>query len=190
MLQYGLLHCGCPGLTDELMKYYTASAQRLNGLPFALRMILSLYLLVTLLGFAIATLKYAVRGFFISEGGKHYLGDGEIEMAKGLDFYVDTVHPHLFTVPLVLLVLCHLYQLCRGPQWLKNSLYLTAFGGLGLTFFLPWLLLWQPTWGSWVPWLILFGGLSLIVSGILLCVLSLVDLWSRSSSAEKHEAAD
>ncbi|MFQ5507592.1 MAG: hypothetical protein ACE5F1_22750, partial [Planctomycetota bacterium] len=115
------------------MRYYKGSGFRLARLPFGLRLVLTLYLLTTLLGFWVASLKYFERGLLGPEGIQdYYLGVEDPLLGtteKSFGFLVDVTHPHLFTIPLVLLVLCHLVQLCQWSQKLKNLLYVGAFSG-------------------------------------------------------------
>lgn len=163
------------------MRYYTGSGFRLARLPHGLRLILTLYLVITLLGFWVAGGKYVVRGLLGPEGiRKYYLGGGGDALLAGsgektVGFLIDVTHPHLFTVPLVLLVLCHLVQLCDWSQRLKNTLYLMAFGGLFLTFGLPWVMRFAPWAGAGIS----IGGASLLLSGSVMCVLPLRDLWRK-----------
>jgi len=174
------------------MRYYTGSGFRLARLPHGLRLILTLYLLITLLGFWVAGGKYVVRGLLGPDGiAKYYLGEatgGDALLTgsttKGVGFLIDVTHPHLFTVPLVLLVLCHLVQLCERSQRLKNVLYLMSFGGLFLTFGLPWVMRFAP----WAGIGISIGGSALLLSGSIMCVLPLRDLWRRLPAKDKTRA--
>jgi hypothetical protein len=85
---------------------------------------------------------------------------------------MDVTHPHVFTVPLVLMVLAHILQLCHYSQRLKNTLYLSSFFGFVLTFSVPWIVPWMPHGAVLIP----LGGMLLLLSGSLLCLLPLREL--------------
>ena len=170
------------------MKYYTGSRFRLGSLPGGLRLILVLYLSITLLGFWLAAAKYWFRGsasgkLFTASGSQTYYVDrwtmqdpllaGEADTP--IYWLIDMTHPHLFTIPIVLLVLCHLVQLCRGPQGFKSGLYLGAFGGLILTFGLPWFVGVLPLASILIP----LGGMLLVLSGTALCLWPLYELFAK-----------
>lgn len=179
------------------MKYYSGSRFRLGSLPGGLRLILVLYLVITLLGFWLAALKYWFRGsgegrLFSMAGSQQYYVDrwasqdpllaGEAD--SPIHWLIDMSHPHLFTIPIVLLVLCHLVQLCRGPQSLKSGLYIAAFGGLIATFGLPWLAQFLPAVAILIP----FGGILLVLSGTALCVWALYELFAKDPNQTSRAA--
>jgi len=173
------------------MKYYTGSRFRLGALPGGLRLILVLYLAITMLGFWLAAAKYWFRGastgkLFSPSGSRDYYVDrfatqdpllaGEADTP--IYWLIDMTHPHLFTIPIVLLVLCHLVQLCRGPQALKSSLYLAGFGGLILTFGLPWIAGSIPSLSILMP----LSGILLVIAGTGLCLWPLYELFAKDPS--------
>ncbi len=170
------------------MKYYTGSRFRLGALPGGLRLILLLYLVLTLLGFWLAAAKYWFRGassgeLFSAAGSRQYYVDrfaSQDPMLAGeadnpIYWLIDMSHPHLFTIPIVLLVLCHLVQLCRGPQSLKSAVYLGAFGGLMMTFGLPWLAILVPSVSILIP----LGGMLLVLCGTALCLWAFYELFAK-----------
>ncbi len=160
------------------MHYFNKGSKKLSSLSPGLRRILFFYLLSTLLAFWLSGMKYLLRGLLLPESiRKYYLGSGEDqllggEVGKSLSFLVDVTHPHLFTVPLVLMVLAHILQLCHYSQRLKNFVFLSAFTGFVLTFAGPWMVPLAPGMALLIP----VGGSLLLLAGTLLCLLSLLEL--------------
>ncbi|MEZ5988685.1 MAG: hypothetical protein R3F30_06100 [Planctomycetota bacterium] len=167
------------------MKYYHGSKARLGAMPLGLRIVLALYLVTTILGFGLSGAKYWFRGdrdgaLLRADGARAYYAerwDDQDALLAGdaagpTRWLVDATHPHLFTVPIVLLVLGHLVQLSRGPQALKSGLAVLAFASFLACFGLPWL---APTWPGLapaVPW----AGATLVLSGIGMSAWVLVEL--------------
>ncbi len=161
------------------MHYFNKGSKKLSHLSPGLRRILVFYLLSTLVAFWLSGMKYVLRGLLLPASiQRYYLGTGEDQLlggeaGKSLSFLVDVTHPHLFTVPLVLMVLAHILQLCPYSQRLKNGIYLTAFTGFVLTFGGPWVVRGLPSLAVLIP----IGGTLLLLGGSLLCVLPLRGLW-------------
>ena len=157
------------------MHYFNKGSKKLSHLSLGLRRILIFYLLSTLLAFWLSGMKYVLRGLLLPESIRsYYLGTGEDqllggEVGKSLSFLIDVTHPHLFTVPLVLMVLAHILQLCPYAQKLKNGIYLAAFTGFVLTFAGPWVVPVIPSLAVLIP----IGGTLLLLAGSLLCLLPL-----------------
>ncbi|HHI80349.1 MAG TPA: hypothetical protein ENK02_10250 [Planctomycetes bacterium] len=160
------------------MHYFNRGSKKLSSLSPGLRRILVFYLFSTLLAFWLSGLKYVLRGLLLPGSIRaYYLGTGEDQLlggeaGKSLSFLVDVTHPHLFTVPLVLMVLAHLLQLCAYRQRLKNTIYLSAFTGFVLTFAGPWIVPLAPGLALLIP----IGGTVLLLAGSLLCLLPLLSL--------------
>ena len=122
------------------MRYFTSSGFHISSLPTGLRIVLTLYLVANLFGLAVSSAKFlqrmdptpaSVTQYYQGEkGGKGeervILPGGEIE-GKSTRYLTDATHPHLFTVPLVLLVVAHLAHLTRVRQLFLGLLDLGAF---------------------------------------------------------------
>jgi hypothetical protein len=86
---------------------------------------------------------------------------------------VDIVHPHLFSVPIVLFILGHLLHLTRLPDGLKLTINVVAFASLLATFLLPFAVLDHP---GLAP-LLVVSGWALMGAFALLCAVPLYELW-------------
>ncbi len=164
------------------MKYYSGKPGIYAKMPGGLRLILALYLVSTVLGFWLSAAKYLARGLLTPSGvSEYYLGDPHADSLlgaaepKSVGFLIDVTHPHLFTVPIVLLILCHLVQLTTVHEILKRSLYLTAFVSMFVSFLSPWLLRFAPAMSIVAP----ISGIALLASGTLLSVIPLRELARR-----------
>ncbi|MHC4814798.1 MAG: hypothetical protein ACYTFN_17055, partial [Planctomycetota bacterium] len=166
------------------MRYFTTTGFHIASLPAGLKLVLSLYLIANLFGVVVSGAKFlqrmeptpsSVELYFQgeSEDADPMVIPGEGE-GKSVRYLTDTTHPHLFTVPLVLLVICHLAHLTRINQMLLGLLDLGAFVGFFLMFGAPWVLSLQPT--TFALLMILGGSLLTLCMG-LLCAIPLVAMW-------------
>lgn len=173
------------------MHYLTRQKLHLSLFHPLMKVLLSLYVLSVGAGLWVAALKYTDRAEWSAEGvGQHVHGSGgsaEDEALgspfAGLDStvregmsrreLVDIVHPHLFSIPVVLFILGHLLHLTRIPDWLKGAINITAFVSFGATFGLPFLVADQA---GLAP-LLYVSGWAMLVSFVLLCVIPLWETW-------------
>ena len=162
-----------------------------------MKVLLSLYILSVAAGVWVAGLKYADRADWTPEGAGIYVkgeanegadasepdpfGDPFGGTAEGVMAQeamsrrqlIDIVHPHLFTVPLVLFVLGHLLHLTRLPDVLKLTVNVVAFVSFAVTFGAPFAVDDPALLGS-----TLYGaGWAMLVSFGLLCVIPLWETW-------------
>ncbi len=70
---------------------------------------------------------------------------------------LEVTHFHLFTVPVFLLIICHLFMLCGMRRWLKLGMIATGLGSTVLHLIAPWLVYWGG--GAWAWTMPLSGGL-------------------------------
>jgi hypothetical protein len=165
------------------MRYFSSNGFQISSLPVGLKLVLSLYLVSSLFGLVVSSAKFlqrmdptpsSVERYYQGESSEvdpMIPGEGEGKSAR---YLTDTTHPHLFTVPLVLLVICHLAHLTRVNQMFLGLLDLGAFAGFFLMFGAPWVLSVQPT--TFALLMILGGSLLTLCMG-LLCVIPLVAMW-------------
>ena len=170
------------------MRYFTSTGFQISSLPVGLKIVLSLYLVSSLFGLVVSSAKFlqrmdptpsSVQTYFQGDGENvdpMIPGEGE---GKSIRYLTDTTHPHLFTVPLVLLVICHLAHLTRINQLFLGLLDLGAFTGFFLMFGAPWVLSVQPT--TFALLMILGGSLLTLCMG-LLCAIPLVAMWAPSQA--------
>ena len=143
------------------MHYLTRQRLHLSRFHPLMKVLLTLYVASVAAGVWVATLKYTDRADWTPHGAGTYVA-GEANDggdADELDVFgdplggtpegvmahealsrrqlVDIVHPHLFSVPLVLFVLGHLLHLTRLPDVLKLAINVGAFVSFGVTFGAP-----------------------------------------------------
>jgi hypothetical protein len=148
------------------VRYTLLPKMHLSRLPLPTRILLTCFVLSIGAALWVGSLKYTQRAEFSAAGARRYLhgeatgdslGDrssdgllpGEDLIEEGADGLeppaermtprrlVDVVHPHLFTVPIVLFVFLHLLILTRLPDGWKIALHLHAFAAFAATFGLP-----------------------------------------------------
>src|SRR5262249_35444331 len=98
---------------------------------------------------------------------------------------VDLTHPHVFEMPLLILVLCHFLMRTRLANWAKISTYFLSFGGVAGMLATPWLVRYLSI--KFAP-LMIVSAISLAVSSFALGVVPLWDMWipeKRKGVAER-----
>lgn len=174
------------------MHYLTRQRLHLSRFHPLMRTLLSLYVVSVLAAMWVATLKYTDRADWSAEGARLYIqgdaaaagdpfGDPFAGTPDGASEHpgmsrrqiIDVVHPHLFTVPIVLFILGHLLHLTRLPDVLKALLNVSVFAAALGTFLLP---LAVRERGGVAPALVGCG--SLMVGGVVLqCLILLYETW-------------
>ncbi|MCB9898939.1 MAG: hypothetical protein H6825_13120 [Planctomycetes bacterium] len=179
------------------MHYLTRQRLHLSRFHPLMKLLLSLYVLSVVGGLWVAGLKYSDRAEWTPRGAGAYVagepnvgaeaaaedpfgdpfgGTPDGVMAReGLSRrqLVDIAHPHLFTLPLVLFVLCHLAHLTRLPDVAKGALDVAAFVSFGATFGAPFVLDDPALLGP----VLYAAGTTLLVSCVLLCAIVLWETW-------------
>ena len=180
------------------MHYLTRQHLHLSRFHPLMKLLLTLYILSVAGGLWVASLKYTDRAEWSADGAARYVrgeanpavgaaqdqalfGDPLGGTEEGLMLHeplsrrqlVDIVHPHLFTVPLVIFLLGHLLHLTRLPDVLKGALNVAAFAAFCGTFLAPFALSDAATLGH----VIHLSGTLLLVSFALLCAIPLWELW-------------
>jgi hypothetical protein len=180
------------------MRYFASSSFHISSLAPGLKLVVSLYLLTVLMGLGFSAAKFmqrmdlttaSVESYYLGDGSDEELGifgDEEVgEPPKSNRFLVDVAHPHMFTVPLILLVICHLAHLSRINVAVLATLDIGAFFGFFSLFGVPWFLSAAP--GFFGPVMII-GGTLLTVCLSALCLIALVSMWWRRPRVSKSAA--
>ena len=106
---------------------------------------------------------------------------------KSLRYLVDTVHPHAFTVPVLLFILLHFLSLTRIPERWRIVFHLHAFASFLATFGLPFLI---ASHGSGA-WLFVVAGVNLFASFFFVTAILLYETWiGRAPTSEREESPD
>lgn len=177
------------------MRYTLSPKLHLSQLPLATRILLTSFLVSVIAALAVSCLKYSDRAEFTPTGAQRYWGgdpprpgdeaepllageeaiDGKTPRAlkKSTRQLVDLVHPHLFTVPIVLFILLHLLILTRVRDGWKIALIVHAFTAFAATFGLPFLI--AATRGGALAFIV--AGSNLLLSFAATCAILLFELW-------------
>lgn len=171
------------------MHYLTRQRLHLSLFHPLMKVLMSMYILSVGAGIWVAAMKYTDRGEWSAAGVGEYVhgasdpaddtfGDpfaGATGLAEGKSRreLIDIVHPHLFSVPVVLFILGHLLHLTRLSDVWKLTINVTAFASFLATFLLPFLLLDDTTLA---PVLYVTGWL-MMISFVALCVIPLFEMW-------------
>ena len=168
--------------------------QRLHLARFhpLMKVLLTLYIISVLAGLWVASLKYTDRATWSVDGVTDYVAGSE-ELADDDPFggvfaglegealfegktrreLVDIVHPHLFSIPILLFVLGHLLHLTNLRDGWKLGINVIAFTSMLTTFLLPFAVIEHR---GLAP--ILYGsGVAMFVSMLALCVIPLWEMW-------------
>lgn len=91
---------------------------------------------------------------------------------------LEVTHFHLFTIPVYVLVIAHLFLLAKIPVWLQNGGTALAIVSSGLHIAAPWLVRGRPG----ITWIMPVSGVTMMVTLGLMAVVATVDMWLPASS--------
>ncbi|XYH92592.1 hypothetical protein ACMHYB_32540 [Sorangium sp. So ce1128] len=97
---------------------------------------------------------------------------------------LEVTHFHLFSVPVYVLILAHLWLLARLPSWLHTAGVVAAVAASGLHIAAPWLIRGAPGAAALMP----ISGVAMLLSLGAMAVVSTVDMWLPRRS-RRGEAA-
>jgi hypothetical protein len=87
---------------------------------------------------------------------------------------LDITHPHVFEMPLIILVLCHFLMRTRLTNWAKVATYVLSFGGVAGMLATPWLVRYISI--KFAPVMIVSAA-ALGISALPLILVPLCDMW-------------
>jgi hypothetical protein len=90
---------------------------------------------------------------------------------------LEVTHFHLFSMPLYVLVLAHLWLLAKIPSWLQNAGVVLAVGTTGLHLAAPWLARGRPA----LAFLVGSSAASMLVVLAVIALWSMIDMWLPSA---------
>ncbi len=178
------------------MHYLTRQRLHLSRFHPLMKGLLTLYVISVALATCVAALKYSDRAEWSPRGAGVYVrGATQDGGAATLDAFgdplagtpegsalrpaltrrqlVDIVHPHLFTIPIILFILGHLLHLTRLPDALKLGVNATAFLAFFATFLAPLVVEDRAVLGP----LLFVSGTALLASLGAQCLVTLWELW-------------
>ena len=108
-----------------------------------IRLLYTLFIITLFAGFLFTIYwAHSTTGLSYSGIAKHYLGSDEtFGEPKSFRELAETTHFHFFTMPVVFLILCHVFYLTMAGQGLKMAMTILAFGGFAIDLASPWLIL-------------------------------------------------
>lgn len=118
---------------------------------------------------------YTMNGLSYDGVVAHYLGsDSTFGEPKSFYELAETTHFHLFTTPVVFLILVHVFFLTMASAWIKVLMVYTAFIGVILDLISPWLIRYVSELFSLA---LLFGNLLMISAFLIMATVPLYEMW-------------
>lgn len=169
------------------------------------KVLITLFLLTTLLAFTVAELNVYDKVGRVKNGvAARYgperespIGDGAaaesneplpletdplVARINTFSALLDVTHPHIFEMPLIVLVLAHFLMRTRWPGWFKLANYVASFAGMILFLSAPWLVRYVTLKAAAALYI---GAIELGISVLLMIVTTTFDLWLPSSSGSR-----
>ncbi|MFP5263174.1 MAG: hypothetical protein ACLGJB_14835 [Blastocatellia bacterium] len=87
---------------------------------------------------------------------------------------LDVTHPHIFEMPIIILVLCHFVMRTRLANWAKVLTYALSFGGVAGMLATPWLVRYVSV--RFAP-MMMAAAAALAISAVPLIFVPLWDMW-------------
>ncbi|MBI4510004.1 MAG: hypothetical protein HY698_10250 [Deltaproteobacteria bacterium] len=127
------------------------------------------------------------KGPASSEGPDIELPD-EVAVAKDMDAppsmilpmtrrkLLEVTHFHLFTVPVFLLIIAHIFLLCRVSPFLKYLVVLSGLLSSMVHLGAPWVI--SQAGSAWA-WLMPTSGAWLLLSALVMCGVPMIAMWRR-----------
>jgi hypothetical protein len=97
---------------------------------------------------------------------------------------LDITHPHIFEMPIIILVLCHFVMRTRLANWAKVLTYVLSFGGVAGMLAAPWLVRYVST--EFAP-VMMVSAVALAISAIPLIFVPLWDMWMPARARRRVE---
>jgi len=187
------------------MQDFTRPAGRLRALPLGARAVYTIFLIFTLLGLALTlVLTHDMVGIDLRKAGEYYGGEaGPADEAAtdeaasdggptlflppdGENFatfepmprrkLLEVTHFHLFSMPVYLLILSHLYMLSRSHKKVKSAWIAAGSAGTLLHIAAPWLLA-HGCAGAVAAYAV--SGILMLVSYFVMSTVPLWEMWRR-----------
>lgn len=108
-----------------------------------IRLVYTLFIVTLFAGFLFTIYwAHSTTGLSYTGIAQHYLGSDEtFGEPKSFRELAETTHFHFFTMPVVFLILCHVFYLTMAGQGMKMAMTLLAFAGVAFDLASPWLIL-------------------------------------------------
>jgi len=151
---------------------------RLRDTDRHIRLLYTIFLLLTLAGFAFSFFwAHSMTGLSPQGIADHYRGN-DATFGEPMSFreLAEITHFHLFTMPVVFMILVHVLYLTMASEAIKISMTWLAFGGVLLDLVSPWLISYlSPVFVLTM----LTGDLLMTVSFLVMMAVPLYEMWGR-----------
>lgn len=168
------------------MKDFSKKNYQFYHLPAGQKLVYSSFLVFILFGWISIFTFYALKsGFDYQNLVDYYRGNEQRFMyPKSFLELWEITHFHLFTMPVVFLILVHLFMLTAAPNTWKAGLLFAGFAGMILDIGSPWLIVY---WHPHAAVLKMAGRVLLNGSFLFLTVWPLKEMWSPRSKHHKRQ---
>jgi hypothetical protein len=162
---------------------------RLRDTDRHIRLVYTLFLMLMFIGFGFSFFwAHSMTG--LSPGGiaDHYRGS-DATFGEPMSFreLAEITHFHLFTMPVVFMILTHVLYLTMASTSLKLLMTYTAFGGVVLDLISPWLIRYvSPAFVLTM----LTGDLLMTVSFLVMMVIPIYEMWILKQPLMAQENRD
>jgi hypothetical protein len=154
-----------------------------------IRLLYTLFILTLFAGFLFTLYcAHIMTGLSYSGIARHYLGsDATFGEPKSFQELAETTHFHFFTMPVVFLILCHVFYLTMVGQALKMTMTLLAFAGVALDLASPWLILYvSPHFALTM----LLGDVLMVGAFLVMAAVPLYEMWVLKKRLMASERPD
>ena len=152
---------------------------RLLDVDRQIRLVYTFFIAITGAGFMFTLYwAYTMNGLSYDGVVAHYLGsDSTFGEPKSFYELAETTHFHLFTMPVVFLILVHVFFLTMAPTWLKVLMTYAAFSGVILDLTAPWLIRYISELFAFA---LIFANLLMIGAFLIMATIPLYEMWILS----------
>ena len=154
---------------------------RLRDTDRHIRLLYTVFLLAILASFVFSFYwAHSMTGLSLQGVADHYRGsDSTYGEPMSFRELAEVTHFHLFTIPVVFLILVHVLYLTMASNWLKVITTYTAFTGVALDLVSPWLITYKS---SVFAVTMLMGDILMTVAFLVMFVIPLYEMWFMQKS--------
>ena len=98
---------------------------------------------------------------------------------------LEVTHFHIFTIPIYVLVLAHLFLMTRLPSWIHTTAIATAVGSSGIHIAGPWIVRGHPALAFLMP----VSAILMLITLALIGIVTAIDMWLPRSTRRTTEGA-
>jgi hypothetical protein len=149
---------------------------RLRDADRHIRLVYTLFLILMFVGFAFSFFwAHSMTGLSPQGIADHYRGS-DATYGEPMSFreLAEITHFHLFTMPVVFMILVHVLYLTMASSGVKASLTWIAFGGVALDLISPWLITYVS---PFFVLTMLTGDLLMVLSFFAMMAIPMYEMW-------------